>query len=68
MKRTICKSGQNGWTARLHKVYANFDEFVHYDSLYGIAYRLGYSSVNMAWLKNPLIKGSVIPSDLEKVA
>ena len=68
MKRVICNSGITGWQEKLQKVYANYAEFVLFDSYYDIAKRLGYKSPRMAWQKNPIIQGSVNPSDLRKIA
>jgi len=64
MKRYVCKSGINGWRAKLQHVYANYQEFCSYDSTYGIASRLGFSSCKVAWQANPIIHGSVNPEDL----
>ena len=64
MKRTVCKSGINGWKAKLHSIYANYQEFCSYDSMYGIAKRLGFSDPKIAWEANPKICGSVNPEDL----
>jgi hypothetical protein len=58
----------NEWTDRLRTTYDNnFDEFQSLDRNYGIAKKLGYKSAREAWQKNPLIKGSTDPSDLEVV-
>jgi hypothetical protein len=66
--RTVkCKSGTKGWQGKLQKVYASFEEFVSYCETYNIHKRLGYHSVKKCWEQNPLIKGSVIPSDLQVV-
>ena len=67
MKHVKCKSGLVGWQSRLKKNYQNFEEFRYYSEVYGIHERLGFSSAEEAWRANPLIKGSVIPSDLEVV-
>ena len=65
MKRVTCRSGINGWQARLHSIYSNYKEFCAFNSAYGIATRLGFSSAVIAWKANPVIQGSVNPEDLE---
>jgi hypothetical protein len=67
MKRVKCKSGIIGWQSRLQKNYSSLEEFEYYSEAYGIHKRLGFTSAEAAWNKNPLIRGSVIPSDLEVV-
>lgn len=67
MKRVKCKSGVTGWQGRLRKNYSSFEEFEHYSEIYGISRRLGYQNAEEAWEDNPLIQGSVNPSDLQKV-
>ena len=67
MKQIKCKSGSKGWQSKLQKIYGDYGTFLGYSELYGIAKRLGYSSPKTAWKYNPLIRGSVIPSDLERV-
>lgn len=67
MAQVKCKSGMIGWQNKLKKNYSNFEEFESYSECYGIAKRLGFKSAKDAWKKNPIIRGSVIPSDLEVV-
>ena len=67
MKKVICKSGVTGWQAKLHKIYSSLDEFTRYCELYSIHTRIGFHSINNAWMRNPTIQGSVIPSDLRRV-
>lgn len=67
MKRVKCKSGIIGYQCRLRKNYTSFEEFETYSQMYGIAKRLGFKSDKKAWESNPLIQGSVIPSDLRVV-
>lgn len=67
MKRTTCKSGLNGWQGRLHEVYTDFDEFESYCMTHQIHVRLGYRSVKGCWRANPIVQGSVNPSDLCRV-
>lgn len=62
-----CKSGAMGWRMRLRKNYASLEEFEAYDSVYNLAKRLGYKSAKTAWRYNPMIEGSVNPSDFRKV-
>lgn len=66
-KQVKCKSGITGWQDRLRKVYSSFEEFESYCAIYGIHIRIGYKSPAAAWKFNPLIQGSVIPSDLRRV-
>jgi len=68
MKRVKCQSGLSGWQSRLRSVYSSFEEFEAYSGLYGIYGRLRYSSPEAAWEANPVVQGSVIPSDYKKVS
>lgn len=61
--RATMPSGLDGWQDYLHNNYANFEEFAWYDSVYGLANRLGFSTAEEAWAANPLIRGSVKPED-----
>jgi hypothetical protein len=63
MKRVTCKSGLKGWQARLRKVYSSLSEFIAYCSTYGNHIQLGYETPEEAWEANPVIQGSVNPSD-----
>jgi hypothetical protein len=67
MKQVKCKSGLTGWQCRLQKNYFSFEEFEKYSEIYGVAKRLGYESSEEAWEANPIIQGSVNPSDLRVV-
>ena len=67
MRKANCKSGIIGWQSRLQKNYDSFEEFEHYSEIYAIHSRLGFNTAEEAWDANPIIKGSVIPSDLEIV-
>ena len=67
MKKVKCKSGLTGWQCRLRKNYNNFEQFEYYSEMWGIAKRLGFNSHEKAWNKNPTIRASVEPSDLEVV-
>lgn len=55
------------WQCKLNKVYDSFAEFEAYDSIYGIANRLGFTTAVAAWRSNPTIRGSVHPEDLQIV-
>lgn len=63
MKQITCKSGTKGWQGKLQRQYANFEEFEGYDSNFNLANRLGFKTAREAWEANPLIQGSVNPSD-----
>ena len=68
MKQVKCQSGLKGWQSRLRPVYSSFDEFFAYCDCYGIHSRLGYDSPESAWDANPVVQGSVDPSDYRKVS
>ena len=63
MKQVKCKSGITGWESRLRKVYDTYDQFRRLSEFYGLHTRLGYKTPKGAWRSNPVIRGSVIPSD-----
>ncbi len=65
--RVRCKSGSWGWRTRLRNNYKDEDEWITWNNHYGLAARLGFKSAHAAWLRNPVIEGSVIPSDFRKV-
>ncbi len=67
IKRVKCKSGLEGWETHLQNNYTSFEEFKVYSDTYALAERLGYKSPENAWKANPMLQGSVIPSDLRKV-
>lgn len=48
---------------KLHKVYADKEEFLAYDIVYGIAKRLGYKDPEKLWKDNPTVEGSTDPKD-----
>jgi hypothetical protein len=62
-----CKSGLTGWQGRLHTVYLDLDEWKAYCRNYGLHRRLGYRSAVATWRANPVVQGSVDPSDYRKV-
>jgi hypothetical protein len=66
MKQIRCKSGLKGWQAKLHDVYTNYSEFADYCFIYNNHARLGFDSPELAWNANPVIQGSVIPSDYQR--
>jgi hypothetical protein len=55
------------WQDKLHNVYVDFEEFVSYCEIYGIHTRLGYRSMKKCWGDNPLVEGSVNPTDYRKL-
>jgi len=63
-----CKSGLTGWQERLQKVYDSREEFIACSEMYGLHTRLGFKTPEDAWEMNPLIQGSVEPSDYCRVA
>jgi hypothetical protein len=68
MKQVICRSGIKGWQSKLQSIYKDYEEFAAYNCHYNISRRLGYGSAISAWKSNPVIQGSVNPSDLRKIA
>ena len=67
MKQVKCKSGLTGYQCRLQENYSDFEEFEAYSETYAVTKRLGYESAQAAWEANPIIQGSVEPSDLRVV-
>lgn len=67
-KLVKCRSGVIGWQCRLQKSYSDYLDFLTHSRVYGIAERLGFSSAREAWIANPVIQGSVNPSDLRVVS
>jgi len=62
-KTVICQSGLTGWQDHLQNLYDNFEEFKHYSSVHGLLKRLNFATEQEAWDANPLVEGSVEPSD-----
>jgi len=62
----ICKSGIKGWKKRLRKNYLSLKDLQLWDEMYGVVARLGYGSAEEAWKDNPMIEGSVNPSDFRR--
>jgi hypothetical protein len=65
--KTRTRSGLSGWRGKLRDVYADLDEFQAYCGVYGNHQRLGFNSPRAAWAANPLIEGSVDPTDYRRV-
>ena len=63
MKKYRCKSGLTGWCGNVRNQYANFDEFAGYAETYGLPTRLGFDFAEAAWEANPIVEGSVNPTD-----
>jgi hypothetical protein len=73
----LMPSGQFGEVMRLRKRYANYDEYVHYDSIYQVARRLnnsagsnvdfGEGALEILWAANPLTVATTDPTDLSIV-
>lgn len=69
MSNVKTKSGMSGWQGRLRAQYDDdFEAFAYYDELYGLSARLGYDNVQEAWDGDPIVQGSVIPSDYCRVS
>lgn len=62
------KSGIIGWRTRLQNNYSEHHEWYSAAQTYGLHKRLGYATPTQAWRENPVIEGSVVPSDFRKVA
>lgn len=67
MKQVRCRSGIKGWQAKLRDVYSNFSEFADYCFIYNNHVRLGFATPDEAWAANPVVQGSVLPSDYRRV-
>jgi len=67
--RVKTQSGLVGWRQRLKAVYKrDFEAFASYCKYFGNHRRLGFDSPKQAWNANPVIEGSVNPSDYRRVA
>jgi hypothetical protein len=51
------------WKDKVRDVYGSLEELQSYDRHYSIAKRCGYSDCQSLWEANPVICGSVNPSD-----
>jgi hypothetical protein len=71
MKRVRCQSGIYGYQCRLRESYTDFEQWRNYSRVFGLAERLGYEigndGIEDAWNENPIIQGSVIPSDFKRI-
>lgn len=67
MRQVKCLSGLMGWQSKLRKVYSSKEEFLAYCDIYGNHRRLGFETPEEAWEANPLIQGSIDPSDYRKL-
>lgn len=67
MKRVKCKSGIEGYQCRLQENYTSLEEFIQYSETFGLHKKLGYETPEKAWNDNPVIQGSVNPSDFIKI-
>lgn len=68
MRTLRLPSGLYGWQARLREVYDSKSEFEAYCNIYSIHTRLGFTTPQAAWKKNPTIQGSINPADLKRVS
>ena len=67
MKTIKCKSGVRGWQDHLQKGYDSLEEFKGYCENYNLHTRLGFDTPEEAWEANPVVEGSVNPSDFRVV-
>jgi hypothetical protein len=65
--KTICQSGLTGYQCNLQDNYDDYEQFVHFSRMYNLHGRLGYRTPMAAWKANPVIQGSVEPSDFRKI-
>jgi len=61
--RIKAQSGIDGWRCRLQENYLSLETWEAYSEMYGLASRLEFKSAEVAWHLNPVVEGSVIPSD-----
>lgn len=66
MKNIKCDSGLFGWQANLREVYSCYEDFQYYSDIYNLHARLGYDTPRSCWEDNPVVQGSVNPSDFRK--
>ena len=66
MKTVTCKSGIKGWQCRLQDNYDSYLQWEDYSNLRNLHQRLGYKTPKTAWQRNPIVQGSVNPSDFRK--
>jgi len=51
------------WIGKLQESYANFQDYLSFDRMYSLTERMGYIDPIVVWELNPIIGGSVNPSD-----
>ena len=66
-KQVKCRSGLIRFECRLRHNYAGFPDFRRYSETHGLHSRLGFKTAGEAWHANPVIQGSVEPSDFRIV-
>jgi hypothetical protein len=67
MKSIKCRSGLQGYQCRLQENYDSFEQWEAYADMYSLHLKLGFKSPKTAWDANPIIQGSVDPSDFRKI-
>lgn len=67
MKSVKCDSGLMGWQCNLQENYCCYYEFENYTLMFNLHTKLGYRDPSDCWDDNPVIQGSVNPSDYKKV-
>jgi hypothetical protein len=67
LKSVRCKSGIMGWQGKIKDVYASLEEYEHYCHTYNLHTKIGYRTPYDAWEANPTVRGSMSPSDYQKV-
>jgi hypothetical protein len=65
--RVNCRSGLEGWQCPLQDNYDNFEEWAAYAEMYGLHRKLGFQTPLTAWNANPIIQGSVEPTDFCRI-
>lgn len=56
------------WKARVQDTYDSVTELAAFNACYNVAQRCGYVTAQEMWDANPVIGGSVDPSDFGKVS
>lgn len=56
-------TGSKLWVKRVQEAYSSLENLKDYNSIYLIATRCGYDSVEKLWNDNPIIQGSTNPRD-----
>jgi len=65
--RVRCQSGIIGWRTRLGNNYKSYADWKYNAEMWGLDSMLGFKSPREAWDANPVVEGSVNPSDFRKV-